>query len=655
MIDWHNPRLRTLGFGTVLWAIASIYFAVNTLPTRLVVDLVVDAADVAQLFYSSDGVWSETEAESRTLVPGWNRVTFTLPPQRLGEKVRFDPGRNVATYRILAMRWKRGGIDHALSLNELVNPRPAIESVSVANDELQLRSGDDDAQLLVPMPGWSWWVISALLPLGVPAVGLLLLLYVGICRRNVDALRMAAVFLGICALFYFVACITVGPRLPLNDDWRYLYPGPFSLIDGSSQWLTVAGNDTYFLTNQLLDFVVLKFSNVDFFWLRNVALALLILQLVMQYRVISRAANLRPMVAAISVALGIWSLASGAYWGWTAIAYQQALPMIFGTLMLAHLVAQDGSLRSRISLPLLMLCCLGSGLSYISGGMLIMSLGAAVLLMPDWRRPVAGTRQTGLILLGLGAALLILQLVIVSRLQGSLLEHNHAVASVYPNDRRFWLFFFSLYGRALGYTGTYAAIDILLTLLTLFPAVLFGLERLRVLRGKNNLPLNPTWQMLALYAGIGSITYAAMVAFGRAGFISANGSVVDIVTVGKLRFHFWPIAVMLPYAWLGWMEIAQRLQRGTHALAALVATLLLMPKSLVAFGHTSYLIAADDLTRTGAHCVVAHLTEIQANHPVVCTALTASQLDMGVMVRPLRLRNSPMYLTLMEQGGLQKP
>lgn len=654
MIDWHNPRLRTLCFGLVLWAIASIYFAVNTLPTRLAVDLVVDTADVAQLFYSSNGVWSEAESESRALVPGWNRVTFTLPPQRSGANVRFDPGRNVATYRILGMRWKRGGIDHTLSLNELVNPRPVVERVFFVNDELQLRSGDDDAQLLVPMPGWNWWVSSAILPLGVPTLGLLLVLYAGI-RRNIDALRMATIFFGACALFYFVAYITVGPRLPLYDDWRYISPGRFNLIDGSSQWLTVASNDTYFLTNQLLDFVVLKFSNIDFFWLRNVALALLLLQLVMQYRIITRAANLRPTIAAVGVALGIWSLTSGSYWGATTIAYQQALPTIFGTLMLAHMVASDGSLRSRVSIPLLVLCCLGSGLSYISGGMLIMSLGIAALLMVDWRCPIASTRRTGLILLGLGAALLILQLLIVSRQQGSLLEHNHAVASVYPNDRRFWFFFFSLYGRALGYTGLYAPIDALLALLTLFPALLFGVERLRALRGKNDSPQNQTWQLLALYAGIGSVTYAAMIAFGRAGFAPANGSLADIVAAGKGRFHYWPIAAMLPYAWLGWADIIQRLQRGANAVAAMVVTLMLVPKSLVAFANTTYLDSVDTLARTGAHCVVAHLADIDAHRPVICTTLTGTPIDMGLMVNPLRDRDSPTYEKLMEQGRSEKP
>jgi len=654
MIDWHNSRLRTLCFGLVLWAIASVYFAINTLPTRLVVDLVADTADVAQLFYSSNGMWNEAESETRALVPGWNRVTLTLPPQRSGANVRFDPGQHATTYRILAMRWKRGGVDHAIALNEVVNPRTEFETVAVVNDELQLRSGDNDAQLLVPMPGWNWCVASAVLPLGVALVGLLLVLYLGI-RRNISPLRMATVFLGICALFYFVACITVGPRLPLYDDWRYLYPGPFSLIDGGSQWLTVAGNDTYFLTNQLLDFVVLKFSNIDFFWLRNVALSLLMLQLVMQYRIITRAANLRPFVAAVGVALGIWSLTSGSYWGGTAIAYQQALPTIFGTLMLAQLVASDGSLRSRISIPLLVLCCLASGLSYISGGMLIMSLGVAALLMVDWRRPVAGTRRTGWILLGLGAALLILQLVIVSRLQGSLLEHNHAVASVYPNDRRFWWFFFSLYGRALGYTGLYAPIDALLALLMLFPALLFGIERLRALRGKNDPPLNRTWQLLALYAGIGSFTYAAMIAFGRAGFVPQDASMADIVATGKGRFHYWPIAAMLPYAWLGWADIIQRLQRGANAVAVMVATLMLVPKSLVAFANTTYMDLADTLARAGAHCVVAHLADIEANRPVVCTVLTGSPLDMGLIVNPLRERNSPTYITLIEQGGLKKP
>ena len=101
----------------------------------------------------------------------------------------------------------------------------------------------------------------------------------------------------------------------------------------------------FFLTNQVLDFLVLKFSNVDFLWLRAVAAALLLLQMAVQYRVVSRAGQASPVVAAVAVALGIWSLSAGAYWYGTAIAYQQALPTLFGTLMLVQFVARDGSIR----------------------------------------------------------------------------------------------------------------------------------------------------------------------------------------------------------------------------------------------------------------------------------------------------------------------
>jgi hypothetical protein len=649
MIDWHSQRMRTVCLGLALWALASIYFAVNTLPIRLVVDLVTDSADTAQLFYANDGRWNESASQARPLQPGWNRVIFVLPFQRIGTHVRFDPGQRATTYRILHMHWTRGGIEQVVPLDALTNPRGDVGRMTLADGHLDLTSNDNDPQSIAPVPDWKWWVVSSGLSLGLSLLGLLA---VYVCDRlKIGLLRIAVTFLGVCALYYFAATLALGPHLPLYDDWRYFLPGRFNLIDGGFEWLLCTTNDTYALT--LLDFFALKLSNADFFWVRAVAVALLMLQLVIQYRVISKTENTRPAVAAIGVALGIWSLVSGAYWGGTGVAYQQALPTIFGTLLLAHLIAPDGTLRPRVSISLLVLYCVGSGLSYISGSVLILSLGVASLLITDWRSAVSASRRVSWILLGFGVILLLLQLTLVTRQQGSLLEHNHAVASVYPNDIRFWLFLFSLYGRALGYTGLSPVTDMLLATLILFPAILFGIERLQALRGKS-IPHTPNAvQLLTLYAGIASAAYSAIVAFGRSGFIPADSSIVDIVSLGKSRFHFWPIATMLPYVWLGWAEIAQRFRRYATVFNATIATLMLMPKSFLAFAYSENLVAMDAIAKTGAHCVVAQLTDIEAGHPVVCVDLTGIAYDIGPVVTHMHALNSPVYATLIEQGQFE--
>ena len=652
MIEWTSDKWRAAGFGLALWFLASLYFGVNLAPSRLIVETVTDASDLIQLYYSSNGRWSEPESLTSPLFHGWNRTVFTLPTLHLGAKVRLDPGQHPASYRIVSVRWARAGVEHVIPLDTIINARPGASQMSLANNQLLLKCTDNDGQLIVPTPGWGWRLASGAVPFGLPLVGLVLLFEA--VRRRVSPLRMATVFLGACALLYFVTGLTLGPRLPLYDDWRYVYPGPFDLVDGGWQWLTVAGNDTYFLTNQLLDFVVLKVSNVSFFWLRTVAFALLMLQLTAQCKVVSKVAAKNATIAAVGVALGLWSLASGAYWGGTAVAYQQFLPTLFGTLILLYLTSKNGPSKSLLSYAALVLLCLASGLAYISGGLLLISLGLASVLVyirSEHTRLASAIGRTGWILLSLGVALLLVQIVLVTHRQGSLFEHNHAVAEVYPNDRRFWIFFFALFGRALGYTGLSSLIDAALAFLILSPALLLGVEWTLMRRGNDAAESRPWWVLLALYAGIGSATYAAAVAYGRSGFASSDASVAQIVAMGKGRFHYWPIAAMLPYVWLGWADIAQRVHKGGKALYLVIATLLLMPKSLLAYAQTSTLLAVDNFARYGAHCVVANLANIDSGRPIVCESLTSAPLDIGPVLARLRARDSPLYRTLIEQGS----
>jgi hypothetical protein len=653
MTDSPSSNVHRAVLGVALWLATTVYLICNLGHIQLAVAVSSDAANVAQVYYSRDGRWNEPQSTAAPLVPGRNDVRLGLPGLLTGGYVRFDPGRRAATYRISSVRWIGTGYEVPVPLGTVVNARNDASEVALSANELVLVARDDDPQLLIPTPAWSARIAGALWPLGISLVALVFVAFA--LRRRIGLPSLAAALLGICALLYFFACLMVGPRLPLADDWRYVLPGPFNLVDGSWQWLGVVGNDTYFLTNQVLDFLVLKFSNADFLWLRGAAVALLLLQLAMQYRVVSRAAQASPAVAAIAVMLGIWSLSAGAYWSGTTIAYQQALPTIFGTAMLVQLVAHDGSIRSRLSLGLLIACCIGSGLSYISGGVLILSLGAAYLLAVDWRRASPSAVRVVAVLIGFGIALLVLQFALVSMQQGSLLQHNHHSESVFPTDRRFWLFFVALYGRALGYGGLWVPADILFTLLALLPAVVLGMQRLRALfRGAAPEP-QPTWTLLALYAGIGSASYAAVVAFGRAGFAPADSAATVITAMGKGRFHFWPVAAMLPYAWLGWAALLQRMRIGATVAGAMVGTLMLAPKSLLLLDNVSTLRDIDRSAHDGARCVVAHLVDAEAGRPVVCTTLTSAANDIGPTLMHLRAVKSRLYDEIIEEGTLVPP
>jgi hypothetical protein len=226
---------------------------------------------------------------------------------------------------------------------------------------------------------------------------------------------------------------------------------------------------------------------------------------------------------------------------------------------------------------------------------------------------------------------------------------------VFPTDRRFWLFFFALFGRALGYGGVWVPADILYTLLALLPAVIIGMQRLRALFRADAPATQPTWTLLALYAGIGSASYAAIVAFGRAGFAPADSAASVITAMGKGRFHFWPVAAMLPYAWLGWMALLQRVRLGATAASVIVGTLMLAPKSLLLLDNVATLRDIDRSAHDGARCVVAHLADAEAGRPVVCRALTSAPNDIGPTLMHLHAIKSRLYDEVIAEGTAVSP
>ncbi len=627
-----------------LWALFSVYAMCNLSHIALVVHMTVDQKDTAEIYYSPTGQWNENESVRIPIEPGGNETIFWLPGLLSGDSIRFDPGMLPQSYRIASMTWiSTASDDFPVPLSKVQNLHSQASTLSSA-DGLQLTALDNDPQLGVPTPPLTTRIWAARWPFLASLSGLAALFLFR--WRRWQPYWLAALYVGSAAIFYFFACLIVGPRVPMFDDWRYVIPSRFDLVDGGWQWLGAVGNDTYFLTNQVFDFIVLKLTNVDFLALRGFSVTVLLAQLTAQFIVIRRVLGATQGVAAIAVGLCIWSLTSNTYWSMTTIAYQQALPTFFGTLLLLRLISPDGNLRDRPGASLIVLASLASGLSYISGGMLLLSLGIAYLAACDWPRATLRRFSPGYTIGGMGLFLLVLQFTLVIIQQGSLLEHNHHSESVYPTDHRFWLFFFALFGRAAGYDGVSVPMDIFLCAIVLIPTLALAVPKVRSrLRAHHS-----GATMLALYAGIGAVTYAAIVSFGRAGFAAATEPAAVVTGMGKGRFHYWPIAAMLPFVWVGWYLVLSLLPRIRVPAMATVAALLLAPKSLPVMDHVSFLRQWADVAKDGAQCAVAHEQRAPGSS-LVCTSLTGAPADIGVALEALKARNSPTYRELMREGA----
>lgn len=629
----------------LLWLLGSVYFVANTGQVELHVSIESEDADVAQTFYSRNAQWNETDSIKTVLTKGLNDITVPLPGLFIGDVVRFDPGQKPGVFRLMNAYWSAGAVRVPIAYRTIVNGHPLASDVNSTDTDSRVTARDDDPQLIVPTPSLriraADFALTGLLSF-VALVGLLIAM-----RRRAALTTVAVATIALCGILYFYTCASMGPRLPLFDDWRYVLPGRFNIVDGWG-WLGAVGNDTYFLTNQVFDFIVLKLTGGDFFMLRLASVALLLLQIGLQIRIVLGVTRMRPLVGAIAVAASLASLGAGAYWSNAAIAYQQALPTLFGTMLLSLYMRPDDARFGIWATIALIACCLASGLAYISGGVLLASLGISALMI--YARQSSSLTRASLLVLGAGVLLFVLQFVLVTLQQGSLLEHSHHAETVYPWDHRFWIFFVALFGRALGYGGHFIALDALCTVVVLAPAVVIAL---RELRGSGVDSATPRfWSLLALYAGIGSATYAALVAFGRAGFAPFTADADVFTTMGKTRFHFWPIAAMLPYAWLGWMACLDRWPRHVaRGLAVCAALLLVVPKSLSLLDNAARQRESADIERQGARCVVAQLDDAKAGRPIVCTALTIGPNDIGPTLLKLRDSHSAIYGRLLDEGA----
>ena len=258
----------------------------------------------------------------------------------------------------------------------------------------------------------------------------------------------------------------------------------------------------------------------------------------------------------------------------------------------------------------IVLCCLASGLAYISGGVLLASLGAAAFVA--YRRHSPTLTRTALLVLGMGVALFALQFALVTLQQGSLMEHSHRAETVFPTDRRFWIFFVALFGRALGYRGLFFRRR---CALRGGRAGARGRDRLlRELRGSaTDTGMPRLWSLLALYAGLGAGNLCGDRRLRRAGFAADTAAAEHDHLDGQAALPFLAHRDDDPVCVAGMDSVRESLAAlRARAVAAAMAIVLVAPKSLSTFDNASRLREIAVREREGARCVVAHLTDMEA-------------------------------------------
>lgn len=650
-------RLKLLALASLLFTLVSWIIAANVIHGRLVIDLISPTADVAQVFYSSRAVWSEDHSVTRPTHIGANRLSFPIA-RGMGAFVRFDPGANTVAYKIVKAYWEIGIFKCKVPLTSLTGLNP-LEQVKHSENVTEVASSDADPQVRILAPGKFWRVKSAALFASPLIVGGLLLFTLIITGR-MSPESIATYLVGFALCYFLFAMLEIGVWLPDFDDLRYIGVGPprSSFLNGGYDWLYAVGNDSIAFVGTFLDYVTLRVTNFDFGALRLMALALLVGYLFLQLNIIKSVLKRAPFVCAIGVAAMLLSLGTTSYWGTTAIAYQQFLPVFFGTAIIYLLVNESSKRLSGKRIVLSSILSVLACLSYISGPLIIGAIAVSIIFVKA-RSIKEGKFDSHTILaivLGcISTVLLVSSVLLLAKTEGPLVSHNHAVASVYPDDLRFWIFFSAQFGKAIGYLGQYTPIDALVVLFFLTP--FFVAIPVCIARLKSNADTDfDSSLFLIVFAGTCAVLYTAAVSFGRAGFIPAGADKGLATSIAKARFHYWWIASFVPYFLVGWAtmcrDFAHRHPFTARIVFVGVTVAILSPKSLVGWDYGAALRPEQDRVAAGAYCAIENSRPQLAlsQRSFTCPDITGVEIPLGPVMENIRLRKLKVYEDMVDNG-----
>ncbi|GEM_PF-5387444 len=347
-----------------------------------------------------------------------------------------------------------------------------------------------------------------------------------------------------CFVLWYAAS---GPTMPFWDDWRYFLKNSMNAF-GAGKWIYV-GNDTLTIAT-FFDVTIFKAVNFNFAFARYLSLVWLLFYLF--FAVFALRLVYEGYARAAATLLLMMPLSINGYWDdGTYIAYHQGLPVVFAVvsfyLVMSALRKSEASLLGTLVVALLSVV---SGLTYISGFIPVLGLGAALLmgafLEAEGESFKKKLRRLGVFLILLALGVLAIQFFMVSTAQGSLLEKSHASSVVTPFDARFWIFFLGVIGKGVGFRGTAIWFDALIAVVLFSPMAVIGYQIVLEKKSLKGAPQHDLLLITYVYSSVIILMYAAMVSYGRGGLLPVH-DYHSASIVSKARFHHWWVSALAPF------------------------------------------------------------------------------------------------------------
>ncbi|WP_298437560.1 hypothetical protein [Ottowia sp.] len=415
-----------------------------------------------------------------------------------------------------------------------------------------------------------------------------------------------------------LAWLRWGTDLPYFDDWRAYDMGnalslaPGRLFKSVNNTISPVGMALEALAQRWLGGNPLPYQTLSM-------LGVLGGLLLMQWRLLGWVVG-DQRLRALLFAFCFLMLQPGSYWGEQNLAYHQALPLV-ALLGAACLMVRPGWPHGGWWLMVFALGVAG-GLSYISGAVAALVMGATWMAMAWLLRPHSARALAARLRVGGGALLLAgmatsaLQIYLTRGVEQARVRQYMGLT--WPDSADFWLYLAGKLGRSVGegFASTAAEVTLVAALvLALLATTAFAFRGL-LEAGRPDSARQRRFAVVFLPLGCMVAAYLVLVGLGRAGLRDASVQGLEAVfRFGYTRFHYFWITLLLP--WLA-VALALVLRRSRPMAGVLVAALVLtclLGWSRGVFDIARYYRLVSESRETEIRCLARQLG---SGKPIVC-------------------------------------
>jgi len=419
-----------------------------------------------------------------------------------------------------------------------------------------------------------------------------------------------------------------GIDMPLMDDWRQYRNNTMGDIDPSYLFKSV--NDTLSPVGLFLDAMAFKFLDGNTVAYQFISMLIILGSLLLLQWKLLKICVKNIFVRACAFSTTILMLQPDTYWGWSNLAYHQAIPLVCILACLYLTLSERWPVKKTT--PLIITIGFISGLSYISGAFAILGLSLTFIIAQIF---IVSSNQRRLLASGLSLLVPAIvttcaQLWVIVGVQHG--THRADAPMAYPWESDFWFFLLGKIARSLMLPVNHPLFSFSMTLIALAIVVISVVILIKQCRLKNQSSANAALTTIVSSLIVTISVYLILIAAGRTNLRPENiTALLDIFSFGFYRFHFYWVTLLWPWMTaviLIWLLRAKPSGIAKNTIALIFTALMLSGiKYTNILDHKDFYLATMHSRLDGIQCLQ---NKIQANENLLCKQLELSDLNKAV-------------------------